>query len=176
MLGKILSLFAAAGLAAALPAFAASPEPGRAAVLEAVTACRKVGDDAQRLACFDKAVGRLESAEAAGEVAVVDREQMQQAKRSAFGFNIQMPNVFSRGAAKDEAVDSLSARIKSAGRTREGKLTVTLEDGAVWRQIGQEELNRQPQPGMAVEIKKASLGSYFMKVDGQPAIRVHRDD
>jgi hypothetical protein len=53
---------------------------------------------------------------------------------------------------------------------------MTLEDGAVWRQIDQEVLGKPPKAGTAVEIRKAAMGSYRMKIGGQPAIRVRRSE
>ena len=48
----------------ALPALAASPKIDQAAVVKDVTACRKITDGPQRLACFDAAVAKMDEAQA----------------------------------------------------------------------------------------------------------------
>jgi hypothetical protein len=51
-----------------------------------------------------------------------------------------------------------------------------MQDGAVWRQIDDEFLSRDPHPGSAVVIRKAMMGSFMLSVDKQPGVRAHRDN
>ena len=160
--------FASVGLAADGPT-------GRAAQLQAVVDCRKLGDPAERLSCYDAAAATLDAAEKAGEVVVVDRAQVREARRAAFGFNFQMPAFMTRDAQPDE-LDRISATVDSARMDASGKWVIKLTGGAVWRQIDTKRMLRDPHNGSTVEIRTAALGSYFMKVDGQMQIRVRRDN
>lgn len=168
------------------PAMAAGKvsESRRAAVLQAVVDCRPMTDTATRLACYDAAAAKLDEAEASGQVVVVDKEQAHQVRREIFGLQIPSLDVFSlggggRGApsaiAKAEDVDRITETVKRASRLPDGKWTVELESGAVWRQIDTNEVPNDPHAGSKAEIRKASLGSFFMKLDGQAAFKAHRD-
>jgi hypothetical protein len=149
--------------------------PARAPALQAVIDCRPLTDAAQRLACYDKAAAGLDQAEAKGEVVVVDREQVREAGRQAFGFSFRMPEVFTRGE-KPETLDQLTATAARAYQGADGKWTVELEDGAVWRQVDSEPVKRAPKKGSKVELRKAAMGSYFMNIDGQRAVRAQRQN
>jgi hypothetical protein len=172
-----LSFAVALALAAASPAWAAPSIAlqGRADVLKALDACRAIADNSTRLDCFDRAAAALEQAEAAGDVVVVDRAQARAARRQAFGFSLSTLSLFDRALSKDEA-NSLTATAAEAYRNGEGKWVVVLDDGARWRQIDDAELSRPPHQGSAIKIRHASLGSFVMNIDGQPYIRVHRDE
>ena len=138
-----------------------------------MVACRAIADTAARLACFDAAAAGLDEAEAKGEVVVVDRGQIREARRAAFGFTFKMPSFMTAGE-KPEDLERITATVASAYENG-GKWVITLEDGAVWRQIDSISMRKSPKAGSKAEIRTAMLGSFFMKVDGQIAIRVTRD-
>ena len=163
----------AAALALALGGTAlAAPRP---ATLQAVIDCRAVSEAAARLACYDAAAARLDEAEAKGDIVVMDREQTRQARREAFGFTLPSFDLFSRGESA-EKLDRASFKVVRAWESgANGQWSMELDSGAVWRQTDSETLSRRPKPGSTVEIRSAALGSYFMNVDGQRAIRVKRD-
>ncbi len=169
---------AAAMVLAVAPAAFAAPSialKGRADVVKALSACRAITDPTERLDCYDKASAALEQAEAAGDVVVVDRAQARAARRQAFGFNLSALSVFDRALARDE-VNSLTATAAEAYQNGNGQWIVVLDTGARWRQVDDEILSSPPHPGSAIKIRHATLGSYVMNVDGQPYIKVHRDD
>jgi hypothetical protein len=172
------ALLALAILATAAPAFAKGPPAveGRPAALKAVVDCRAIGDPSARLACYDDAVGKLDTAESTGQVVVLDREAAKNVKRQAFGFSIPSINLFSKGE-KEEEVNRLSDTIKSVRERADHRWVFELQGGGVWRQIDTTAFIDDPKEGDSVEIRRASMGSYMLKVGGkQPAIRVHRDD
>jgi hypothetical protein len=152
-------------------------EQQRAAVLQAVVECRAIKDREARLNCFDAAAAKLDEAEASGQVVVVEKQQIQTVKREAFGLTLPSLDLFGRSAKSAAAVDvdRVTETVKTARRGPDNRWVVELETGAVWRQIDENEIARDPRPGSKVEIKKAALGSFVMKVDGQSAVRVHRD-
>ena len=163
----------AAALAMLAGAQAAQAQDKRAAAFQSVMDCRKLTDSAARLACFDAAAATMDQAEKAGDIVVVDRDQARAARRQAFGFSLPSLSMFERGVAKEE-VENLAAVAKRAYRGGDNKWRVELEDGAVWAQTDNEPLPRGAKAGSKVEIRTASLGSYFMKVDGQRAVRATR--
>lgn len=164
----------AAGLVLAAGAAHAEPKDmGRAAVLKAVVDCRSISDSTARLACFDKAAAQLDEAEAKGDVVVLDREQTREARREAFGFSMPSFNIFNRGEAP-ERIDRATYTVERAWQ-QAGKWVVELDTGAVWRQIDDIDPRRAPHKGSTAEIKTGAIGSYFMKIDGQTAMRAHRD-
>lgn len=162
-----------AALVLALPSFAAGPAPKRAGVYQKMLDCRAISDSAARLACYDGAAAQFEQAETTGQVVVVDRAQMREVRRQVFGFNVPSMSLFSRGE-REEEIRSLSSTVTAARQDPYGKWVITIEGGAVWKQTEVVELVRRPKPGSKVEIKSGTLGSYFMKVDGQKAIKVER--
>ena len=174
----ILALAALTALAAT-PAPAAAPklEAKRAAALESLTTCRKETVDAQRLACFDKAVGALDEAEAKGQVVVIDREQVREVKRQAFGFSLPALSFFSArgGGGSEEKIDRVTYTLDHAGRTAAGLWTLTTTDGPVWVQTdSSDELRADPHKGSTLTVRHAALSSFFCNVDGQRAIRCNR--
>ncbi len=172
--GARLSLvIASAGALMPAGALAQTPEiPGRAAVLQSLLDCRSLSDDAARLACYDRAAGAMDQAEAKGDIVVVDREQARSVRRQTFGFSLPSMALFERGVAPDE-VDRITGVAKAAYQAG-GKWVIELEDGAVWQQTDTEVVSRRPRTGSRVEIRAASLNSYFMNLDGQRAVRAKR--
>jgi hypothetical protein len=168
LLGAVLSLWANE---VAIAASAQTTAPA----LQAVIDCRKLADNAQRLACYDRAVAGLADAQASGDLVSLDREQRRALQRQAFGFVLPSLSMFERGE-KREAIDRVEERVASASRTPDGKWVLRMQDGAVWRQIDDNELFKYPHNGSSAVIKRAALGSFMMEVDGQPALRVHRDN
>lgn len=165
----------AAALVLLAPGLAeAKDEPQHAAVIQQLLACRAMSDGAARLACYDAAAGRMGEAEAKGDIVVIDRAQAQQAHREAFGLHVPSLGFVTRALAPED-VDQIQGVVKSARADAYGKWTFQLQDGAVWRQIDGE-LFRDPKPGQNVVIRRAALGSFKMSVDGQPTIKVHRDN
>jgi hypothetical protein len=173
-----MGVILAAGVAGAFAAVGASPADkadARAQVLRTLMDCRQIAAADARLACFDKASADLDRAEASGDVVVVDRQQARAARRQAFGLNLSALSIFDRGVPKEE-IDTLADEVRAARQNADGKWVVSLKSGAVWRQIDDAMLYPEPHAGSSVRIHRASLGSYMMNVDRQPAIKVHRDE
>jgi len=163
-----------AGFFATSPAFGAKA-PTRAPVIATVLDCRKLTESDQRLACYDKAVDSLAQADAKGDLITIDREQRRAVRRQAFGLTLPSLAMFDRGEKPDE-VDRITAKVATASRNPLGKWIIKLDDGAMWRQIDDVDLARLPRPGSTAVIRKAMMGGFFMILDGQQSIRVHRDN
>lgn len=147
---------------------------GNAPVLQAVIDCRTTAEAAARLACYDAAAARLQQAETAGEVVVVDRAQVREARRQIFGFSVPALDLFGgRATARaEDRVDRLEGVVRSTSFGRDARRVIRLEDGAVWRQYGAEEI--RVRAGSRVVVTRGIIGSFFMRVDGQPGVRVQR--
>jgi hypothetical protein len=146
-------------------------------VLARVYACVEKTADAERLACYDAAVGALKTAQATGEVTAIDKGQARQIERESFGFNlpslptIAFPNLFG-GPSAEQPTEAVASTIRSvSGASRP---TFTLENGQAWQSVDSE-TNRNARTGAAVTIRKAFGESFLMSVEaGGPAIRVRR--
>ena len=136
---------------------------------EAVAACRALTDDAQRLACYDKAAGELVAADAAGDIVVLDRAKIEGARREAFGFNLPKLSMFESKGEKAPPLDRIEAVAKQAYQKATGWVIV-LEDGAKWEQIDQEPVRKAPKPGSKIAIRKASMGTFFINIDRKSVV------
>jgi hypothetical protein len=152
--------------------------------LNQVYACRDIADEAQRLACYDGAVGRLRQAQDTGNIVAVDRGQAQEMDREAFGFSLpSLSRIFGGGGGGNqsaastpqfERVDNIQMQIASVSVRRNMPSTFRMTNGQVWVQIDDENA-RNAREGGQVTIERASMGSYLMRVEaGGPAIRVRR--
>lgn len=174
-----LAFIALAGSVAAQEQAPATPD-----VLDQVYGCRSIADQAQRLACYDGAVGRLQEAQNTGNLVAVDRGQAQEMDREAFGFSLpSLSRIFgnnsggggsSASTPQFERVDNIQMQIASVTSRRNMPSTFRMTNGQVWVQID-DEVARNVREGGQVTIERASMGSYLMRVEaGGPAIRVRR--
>ncbi len=170
------ALLAGAWSAEAIAASDKAPAP-RAPELQAIVDCRAMTDRDARLNCYDAAAAKFDQAVTTGQVVVVNREQARQVRRDVFGLQLPSLDIFGRKgvAATGEDVDQLRAKVKSASQRPDGRWVVELDTGAVWRQVDDSNVGERPQPGAEVEIRRASLGSFFLRIAGRPGFRAHRD-
>ena len=190
--------------------------------LEAIYACKSISAAQERLACYDKSVGRFEAAQKSGEVVTVSKTAIEKVERDAFGFNLpSLPSLgkmfggndkVKRKPPKTVKESDLTAPIKQAERPQspktlppppvlnekpapsnvtEVKLDIRkttefgykkirffMANGQVWEQVDSTKVRipkaRNGKPN-TVKISKASLGSFFLRVNGKgSAIRVKR--
>ncbi len=162
-------------LASAGPAMAQSPGAKRAGVLEAAVACRAITGDRERLACYDRAVAALDKAEAADEVVVLDKSQVQETRRSLFGLSLPKIRIFGGEKRGDTQLQTLDAVVASTTRDQDGRLIFTIADGARWHQIDDRPSSRVKR-GTKVQFRRAAFGSYFAGFEGTTSIRVKREN
>jgi hypothetical protein len=166
-------VLAATVLAAAAPSATAQKAEGRAELVQKLADCRKIADNTARLACYDSTAAAFDQAEAKGDIVVVDREQARKVRRQAFGFSLPSLSLFEKGETQEE-IENVAAKIASVRQDATGKWILKLEDGAVWAQVDANELFKTPKPGMPVKIRRASMGSFLVSVDGTRAFRARR--
>jgi hypothetical protein len=157
------------------PAHPAEPALGRAEVVQALSDCRKLTDDAARLACYDKAASAFDQAESKGQVVVIDQAQASVVRRQAFGLRLPSISLFMRSAPKTgEGVDHLTLDLEGARKDGQGHWEFIAADGAIWRQTDDFDFADDPHKGSKLLIKNGLLGSFFCKVDNQPQVRCVR--
>lgn len=188
-LGLTAALVLTGGVGALAAAAAAPAASTAAVVIQRMIACHAKTDDKDRLACYDAAVSDLISSvqttspgggepstpakPLGGDVLVIDREQVRAARRQAFGFDLSALSVFDRGD-KPEVIDKVSTTVERAYLQGDGHWLLDMTDGAEWVQTDEEKMWKAPAKGSKAEIRKASMGSYFINIDGQRAIRAKR--
>lgn len=169
---------ACAAFSLAAPAMAQDEPPQENTHLKAMRECQAVASDMDRLACYDRAVGELVAATDQGELKVVDREEVRQTKRKLFGFTLPDFGIFGGSKDKDddaeEEISALETTIVRANRSRTGGWIVETTEGAVWELTEVPRRLLDPKAGQAIEIRKASLGTYFLRINGQPGVRGRR--
>jgi hypothetical protein len=164
-------------LAALIPASAlaqteTAPTPQ---VLTDVYSCAQVQDDAQRLQCYDGAVGRLRQAETQGQVVAVDRAQAADIERDSFGFHLPslgrlLPNL----EGGDRVIDNVEMTVAVVRRSPTGYHTFQMENGQIWTQV-EPDSARNVRAGDVITIERASLGSFRLSSSrGGAAHRVRR--
>jgi hypothetical protein len=150
----------------------------RAALLRDLSECRAIPDAVVRLACFDRTADALDTAERQGELVVMERQQIREARRQLFGFSAPaLPTIFNRrddGTDTEPEVASLETTLVSASRDLEGKWTFRLADGGEWRQIDSAPVIFQNRSGAEVRVRRATLGSYLLTAGNSRAVRVKR--
>lgn len=153
------------------------PQPAFAAE-EALIICRQIEETAKRVACYDEVVdshfqinssnsGDTTTAPEKAESSVVPEAQ------SLFGKNDAEAKRIVETSLAIEQISEIEAVVTDVRKSASKKLTVSLDNGQIWRQ-----LDNQPlllKNGEAVVIRKASLGSFLMeKKTGGRSIRVKR--
>jgi len=127
-----------------------------------------------RLSCLDKAAEALIRAQEAGDVTVVNRQQVREARRNLFGFsNVALPAFLGSNDDREE-ISSIQTALVRAARDGAGRWVFQLTDGREWRQVDNEPAHIRPQSGSEVRIRRAAFGSYFLNVGDARAIRVKR--
>jgi hypothetical protein len=164
--GLTLGVSASTALAAAKPV--ASPT-----VVQALLDCGKIADNAQRLACYDKASAAIKNATASGDLVSIDREQRRAARRQAFGFTLPSLSFLDHGEAEG-AASRVTAMVVEANLDPTDRWVLRLDDGAVWTQTDPEQIGRRPHKGSVVVIGRGAMGGFFMTIDGQGAGKAKR--
>ena len=165
------------GMALTLGAGAADAQTvPRADRWQQIIECRKETNDKARLTCMDAAIAAAEAAEANHELVVVDRKGVERDERKNFGL------------ARRESVAEAATKPIRPPKVKRYEATVLqamqssflkewifwLSDGSVWRQLGAEEIFREPHKGSVAEISRGAFGNFFLVVDRGFAVRVHR--
>ncbi len=119
---QLLTLIAV--IVATSPAVAAPrARDAAAAVVAELTGCKAIADNTARLACFDAATAKLAAATAAGDVKIIDREDIRETRRSLFGFELPHVAFFKGDDTAGDTPASIDTTIKAVGAAEYGKFT-----------------------------------------------------
>ena len=139
--------------------------------LERLQSCQQIALDSERLACFDAAVGNIVTASEAGEVQVIDQETARKTRRSLFGLSLPDLGIF---GGDDEDDDELfSTTIVSFRQFDRKGIRFTTAENAVW-QMSNAPRRLRIKEGDEVEFKKASFGTYYIRINGQLGVKGKR--
>ncbi len=140
--------------------------------------CRAIADNAERLACYDRSVGAIQTAQEKKDIVVVDRKEIRETRKSLFGFTLPKIGLFGGGKDEEEekgedAVTELESKVAAARMVRGGAWSLQLDGtGGTWETLS--DLQSEPRVGDKVRIKKASLGSYLGQVGINRGVRFRR--
>lgn len=144
---------------------AAADEP-----VDSLRGCVSEPDDALRLLCYDRAMGRQPAA-AATRQAAGSSAPSQLSAEDRFGLSDEQ-------ARKKENVEQvpelerLVSTVTKVARRSQGELVVTLANGQVWAQKQTQTFH--VDVGETVTIKGAALGSFMMSTASGRSTRVTR--
>ncbi len=170
----VFVVFASFAFASPTLASGMQDEQNRPAAITELLACSEVRESPARLICYDAATTAFKAAQSRGEIAVVDRKEVDIARNRLFGLDGgAFPNLFG-GGGDSEGLGQIETTLVRAVETSDGTWTFTLENGTVWRQIDSQNAYVRRQPGQPVRIRRAAMGSYLMNVGDARALRVRR--
>jgi hypothetical protein len=161
----------------------AQQAPPAGSALDSIYSCADLTDPAARLACYDAAVARVRADEASGALIALDQPRAEAVRREAFGFSV--PSLFrlrrpspvtSPGAAPTvSATPAIAATPEEDSQTfsivrvaqRPSGTVITTESGQVWALLDPRTLEGRASPPFQVRIRRATLGSFIMQVEGR---------
>ena len=143
------------------------------AQVTALLNCRTITDSAERLACYDKTAATIGEAVARRDLVVMDRESVKKTKRGLFGFAI--PNLGIFGDDDNEVeIKQIEGTVVSTAFNADGGYIFRLADGSRWSQMDSKPFAIPPRSGDKVVVKKGSLGSFFLTIEGMAGVKVRR--
>jgi hypothetical protein len=117
---------------------------------EPIRACSALRKDAERLACYDKAVSHIES----GTTAPAPSAE------NMFGASTALvPERKAESENKPQELKEISGTVVSLSHSSDGLITLTLDNEQVWRQTDAE-TPVTIETGDSVTISRASLGTF----------------
>lgn len=169
---------ALAAVAAMLAAPASAQDRAEDKYLDSLRTCQAITDNAERLACFDKAVGTIVAASDSDDLRIVDREEVRETRRKLFGFSLPDLGIFGRrdgqgDDAKEDELEVLQTTITSVRPTGDGYILTTAE-GAKWQIDNVPRRLLSPKVGQSLEIRNAALSAYFLRINGQGGVKGRR--
>ena len=186
-----ISLYGTAAVALMLVALTALPEPATA---QAAVPCTAIDDNAERLACYDRALrGAAPPAAtpppaaqaparsappAAPAAAVAEPRRERRVRESATPSAPAAPpaartNPAAPSDAGNEAEQIVPIVVVGVRALPGRETTFTADDGTSWVQTDSQRVTGLPDPPFDAQIKPGMMGSYFLVAeDGGRAIRV----
>jgi hypothetical protein len=143
---------------------------------DSLRACAMIKLDVERHACYDREMVKLlpETVGVATAAAVTSTAAPARVltPEQRFGLSPAQAETKVSQVTKSEPLQSLAAKVSGVRPISEGRVLIDLDNGQVWRQVDTDVTVRL-QPGDAVTIERATLGSYWLS-SGKRSWRVKR--
>jgi len=159
---------------------AQAPEDYRA-IVTIMRACAQIADVPARVLCYDNNIqARSDTAGSTDQAPPLASSPLPApappaaTAGSVASFGSEMlPVPAQSGQAADD--NAMTAQVANIEPLEPGMYLVTLADGAQWRFVdAAPSAWNPPRRGDAIELERGSLGSVFLKYDGQRRLRVRR--
>lgn len=170
----------AAGLTAALwlPASAHAQEAEQPDYVESLKECQQVAAALDRLTCLDAAANAIIAADRKGDLRILNAEDVRQTRRRLFGFSLPDLNLFSDDrdeASEPDQLEMLESTITAVRYTSQDSFLFRIADGnALWQITNAPMRLGKVEVGDTVAFKRATLGSYFIRIDGKVGVKGKR--
>ena len=144
----------------------------------ALTKCRQIEAIAERVSCYDDFVDTHLPMESSSSVATSTPPEVAESSvfpdaQSLFGTSDTEAKRIVQTTLAIEQIDQVEAIVADVRKSASRKLSVTLDNGQIWRQLDSKPMRLKS--GETVIVRKASLGSFLMeKESGSRSIRVKR--
>ena len=175
------TILAVGAASLALSAAPASAQADRAAVVDILVECAKIDDPTARLACYDnnmRRVGATPRVTVPGQTVrgvVGGAAPIETQGPQGFGYEDVRSSDPARFQPRGGQLSEIHPRVAAITAREPGIYLITLDDGAQWLFAEGVTLQyRLPSRGDEIEIERASLGSFLMRIDGQPPVPVRR--
>ena len=155
------------------PAFAQAGKDKQSPQVSQLANCRAIVDQAQRLACFDRASAEFVDAVARGEISIVNRGEVAEARRSLFGFNLPNIPFLGKGDNDDPPRELTSTLVSIRMYAPERYRFVIKEGNAVWETTETLYLGKA-KPGSKVTIRRGPMGGHAVQVENSQWARARR--
>jgi len=152
----------------------AKDEKSDTGYLTALKACQQEQDPTARLACFDAAAATIVEASDAGDLRIVDREEVRKTRRGLFGFSLPDFGIFGKrdkDGEDEDKIEEIETKIAAVTGSHETGYVIRTTEGAVWQIDSVPRRLLDPKVGDTLLIKNAALTSYFLRINGQGGVR-----
>jgi hypothetical protein len=126
--------------------------------------CKLIKNNNERLVCFDNAVDIFAKKEAASDIKIIDKSQLEQMQKSAFGLSTPINPFLDKNInpQNEKAAVIINNIINENGITQ-----IITSDNQIWQLTENEELIVLNKPPIKATISAAALGSFGLTIDGK---------
>jgi len=173
--------------ALSLPALAQSTAEAPA-VVQSITQCREIANEADRFACYDRVAGAIGKGEAAVNQAAKPPtpEARREVERREFGKPATPPPLArpaqvpaKRAEAQkpaDTRVKQIVTKLEHISRIPDGRLLIVTANDGAWVQTDHEKFQNLPRRGAEIMIRQGAMGNFLCDLDRWHAARCKRLD
>jgi len=174
-----------------LVVLATGPASAADGIRTELEACRSLADDAGRLACYDRVAGRIlaqpaapapatsaATPAAAAPAAATTAAATAAAATPGSADNFGRERVLAAEEAKRQEqqtreIGELSATVTDIDTRMDGLMTITLDNGQVWRQVRPDSMFRL-KTGDRIQIQPGAMKSFILSGPSKRSTRVSR--